>query len=276
MGGKFLTYKRPTMFPQFFSRKILASGESADDFREVTADERAKMEAERDAWVRPPQELIDRFNKLCRLSPTYGGVHGGYNMETGYFECNGITDISTAEAYMMVELAPRMRLGCTETRGHCYDGRVAGTTVRTLFPYHQDMFGGSSQSLDKFFENWQNIEVVVFAANNPQYLRWAFSNCKKLREVHGLVAGCSDNKDRAEGAFTGCTNLETVEIIDLGVNLSLADSPVLRPESLEFISDNRRNRQTAVTIELHASAFARCTPELLAKAAEKNITITTP
>lgn len=48
-GGKFLTYKRPTMFPQFFSRKILASGESADDFREVTADERAKMEAGRDA-----------------------------------------------------------------------------------------------------------------------------------------------------------------------------------------------------------------------------------
>ena len=48
-GGKFLTYKLPTMFPQFFSRKILASGESADDFREVTADERAKMEAGRDA-----------------------------------------------------------------------------------------------------------------------------------------------------------------------------------------------------------------------------------
>ncbi len=44
---------------------------------------------------------------------------------------------------------------------------------------------------------------------------------------------------------------------------------------IEYAVDHAANTEP-ITITLHASAFARCTPELLAKAAEKNITITTP
>lgn len=113
--GKFLTYKLPTMFPQFFSRKILASGESADDFREVTADERAKMEAGRDAWVRPPQELIERWNALCKIAH-YNGldasgniirkVAGRYNEATGFFELYGtLFDITADEALWIIEVS---------------------------------------------------------------------------------------------------------------------------------------------------------------------------
>lgn len=44
---------------------------------------------------------------------------------------------------------------------------------------------------------------------------------------------------------------------------------------IEYAVDHAANTKP-ITITLHADAFARCTPELLAKAAEKNITITTP
>ena len=75
--------------------------------------------------------------------------------------------------------------------------------------------------------------------------------------------------------FTGCKALKEVWLINLSDDISLYASAMLSYDSIDYMVSNAANTKP-ITITLHADAFARCTPELLAKAAEKNITITTP
>ena len=44
-GGYYMTQARATLVHDFWTQKILAPTESIDDFKEVTAAERAKLEA---------------------------------------------------------------------------------------------------------------------------------------------------------------------------------------------------------------------------------------
>lgn len=101
-GGKseiYITEAAPTMFPTFTMRRFLAEGQTPADFREVTAAERAKLEAAAEAWRRPPQLFIDQWNAAC-------GIWGRYNEATGYFELNGLTDITYAEAVRILAYGP--------------------------------------------------------------------------------------------------------------------------------------------------------------------------
>ena len=283
-GGKFLTYKRPTMFPQFFSRKILASGESADDFREVTADERAKMEAGRDAWVRPPQELIERWNALCKIAH-YNGldasgniirkVAGRYNEATGFFELYGtFLDITAEEALWIIEVSTAWQGTAQSTP----DGTAASlyhrneSRPRALLPIACDN-SVSLRSVNKISLialNYYYPTRPVPVSNLRQY---DVERCVTPMDVSGISYKAGNTEGfYSFGLFGG---VKYILLHNLKCDWPLERCANIEIVCIEYAVDHAANTKP-ITITLHADAFARCTPELLAKAEAKNITITTP
>lgn len=88
-GGNFITQAFPTNFHQFWTKKILTASEKISDFKEVTAAEKTTIENKDKEWEEPSEELIAQ----CKSADT----DILYNVQTGYFEYNGLTDITTKQ-----------------------------------------------------------------------------------------------------------------------------------------------------------------------------------
>lgn len=143
-GGKsatyFITQAETTVFHDFWTRKLLAPGETPDNFIEVTATRKAELEAARDAWTRPPQAFIDMWNEAAIARGDWGRytVCGIYNENTGYFELNGILDITYKEALLIYEAQQRDTL----------------YSIRTNLPLYIRSCGGD-------FTNCTNLKVLL-------------------------------------------------------------------------------------------------------------------
>lgn len=252
-GGNFITQSRPTNFHQFFTRKILTPTEDISDFREVTAAERADLEKADAAWTEPPRSFIDLFDKAA-------GGYGRYNPETGFFELNGIKDITYSQAMEIMLYYTRRKLS---TFHHAFT--YAG--VRTLIPLTTP---SESVSVHQGFAN-SSLEKLVFAGMVVVNDAWAaFSGCRFLRVIEGVIIAPYAKFD---STFNFCYALEEVRIQRLENSISFKDSSNLSLESISYMVANASTGTKAITITLHPTAYARVTDELFALAAEKNITI---
>lgn len=80
-----------------------------------------------------------------------------------------------------------------------------------------------------------------------------FVNAKNLRIITGSLNGNSFTP-----SFTGCSSLESVNMIYIKNNISFADSPLLSRDSLLEIVTNPRNT-TTITITVHPTVYAKLT-----------------
>lgn len=229
--------------------------EDISDFREVTAAERTAIEKADAAWVEPSQPFIHLWNNAA-------GVYGCYNETTGFFELNGITDLTITEAEEILLYYTRRTLNSLY---YAYT-RV---NTRTFIPPKTPSTG---VSMHMFCANSGRLEKVVFSENvvgSDMYA--AFAGCRRLREIQGVII--SPYADYS-AAFNSCERLEEVRIQRLGKSISFKDSSNLSFESISYMIENATNT-AAITITLHPTAYARVTDELFAQAAAKNITIAT-
>lgn len=110
--------------------------------------------------------------------------------------------------------------------------------------------------LTSAFEGCSNLEVVqmcisyLIASNYTT----AFMNCKKLREIKGVLQGAGVAKTNT---FLGCAALEEVRLFT-AVDVSFADSPLLSYESLEYLVKNASNTGP-ITVTVHADVYAKLT-----------------
>lgn len=146
--------------------------------------------------------------------------------------------------------------------------------MRTLFPIHAT---GTLHRLQNTFTHMENLEVLVIekswiAVNGAA---WAFSYCKKLREIKGVIGiQLQGGYGPSENMFLDATALEEVRV-STDQSLKFTSSPRLSLASVQYLVANARNAK-AITITLHPDAYARVTEDILAAAAAKNITIATP
>jgi len=121
--GKYITESYPTYFNTFCTKKILVNGDSVDNYKEVNATEKGKIEAKNAEWERPPQSFIDEWNEACKPKIANGNVWmpavGIFNENSGYFELNGLADITYKEAIKIMD---------------CYIGSTAFRDSRTNLP----------------------------------------------------------------------------------------------------------------------------------------------
>ena len=252
-GDNFITQSRPTNFHQFFTRKILTPTEDISDYREVTAAERTALEQADALWEEPSQSFMDLWNNAA-------GDYGCYNETTGFFELNGITDLTITEAEEILLYYTRRTLNSLY---YVY----TRSNTRTFIPPKTASTGVSMQM---FCANSGRLEKVVFSENavgSDMYA--AFAGCRRLREIQGvIIAPFADYS----AAFNYCERLEEVRLKGVSKSVNFGASPNLSFETVSYLVANATNT-AAITITLHPEAYARVSDELFAQAAAKNITI---
>ena len=287
-GGKsetYITEAKTTMFHSFFRTKILAPGESVSDFTEVTEAERQKLLDALAAWKRPPQVFIDLWDEACK-SINFVTI-GRYNEATGYFELNGLKNITYEQALRIYNVS------CSSVASN----QCNNTDIRTNL-LTSDIAGGSGAALDVMpacvFRNCYLIEIARIS-RKPDATAWGadwrgmFTGCSSLREIIGIIGDYQGHG--TVSPFYRCAKLEKVKIHRLGGDIDFSDSPLIDLESFTYTVNNRATDNRTITITVHPNVYAKLTGDttnaavsalsaeelaewsaLPALAAEKNIT----
>lgn len=233
-------------------------------------------------------ELTTSINNLTTVLNTQQGnralyVAAGavYNEQTGFYELNGLTDIT--EEQMKVIYVQTHHV----TRQTDLSGVFANANnIRTNYPFKID--GGYKQVLcHATFAGCTNIEVVAFtkSTNNVFYssrVNYLFQHCRKLKEVIGIIRmDYANSSEKYKNTFYQCTSLVRVSLRGVKYDISFSDSPLISLESLQFMITNAANT-SPITVTVHADVYAKIQDEsqadwhaLIETAAAKQITFAT-
>lgn len=239
--------------------------------------------------IKTAQEgLVTSVNDLTTVLNTQQGnralyVAAGavYNQNTGFYELNGLTDITEEqmrEIYVQTNPTKRVTDLCSV---------LNASSIRTNFPF---LNRGGYKNIDCYaaFANCTNLEVVAFGArdsNNffPSRIIYAFINCIKLREIKSVlnVTSLESYNNKFLNTFSACRALEKILILNLKDNISFSDSPLLSLGSLQYLITNAANT-SPITVTVHADVYAKIQDEtqtewhaLIETAAAKQITFAT-
>lgn len=211
------------------------------------------------------------------LAVTMGAV---WNASTGFFELNGLTDITEAQMRSIIRCTsayrPQNDLN-SALRGKNASGSLVG--FRTNLCNHAYIFGTTgnlSTSMWYFANNNRQLEVVRLTAGNESTeriqattMQFAFNNCVALRQVIGAIDVRNITASgRLSNTFTGCSALESVTIYSLGVSLSLSDSPNLTASSVATMVGQAQTDKE-LTVTLHDTAYTRAVADADVKAASQ-------
>lgn len=259
----------------------MTASEKIEDFKEVTEAEKSALEASDAKWERPPQSFIDEWNNRCILAYAphmiKHNTYGQYNEDTGFFELNGLTDISYKEAIEIMKL-PNIDVGYSgNNKSLCH------SLARTTIPLHVAYTDWEGllvdmtklevvRFVDGYITSGQDPETTPISVIKTGFL---FTKCYNLREVKPILSLSAS--DWMEQHFYGTglpPNIEKIWLKNIRFNIEAKQCRKIIPECVTYMVENAANT-TDITITLHPDAYARVTDELFALAAEKNITIAT-
>lgn len=225
------------------------------------------------------QDLTTVINTQQGNRALYVAAGAKYNETTGFYELNGLTDI-TENQMRVIYNAHHFNL--------VYDARelFSNFAGRTNFPFKSNPGGwiGSvncdhmcaNSTMEVFNVGVANVDVNYCICKN---MGGMFFRCTKLHTVLGelRVSGTTN----LNNIFTGCSVLANIKVKQLKVNISLVDSPLISLESLQYLITYAENT-SPITITVHGDVYAKIQDEtntnwhaLLALAREKQITIAT-
>lgn len=284
-GATYLTEKKPMLHHHFWTRKILNEGETPEDFMEVTAAQKAAFEKAAEGFVPPEQWLIDQWNTAFYKDFKFPGSHtysfGKWNPDTGYFEGNGLKDITTEQAIKILQRSCYFTLRdipkFARPEGlNQWNAMRTAAFCRTYVPLFSLTY---DPVVSAIFAYNTEIEAITFyggySGNAGRFVfNSTFFGCSKLRFVN--VSDVRMNSD----AFSGCTALEEISAWKAWGNINLGSCPKFSLKRIEqWISNYTEN---SATFTLHANLYDKIMDEssewhhLLAAAQEKNITLATP
>lgn len=204
-----------------------------------------------------------------------------YNEQTGFYELNGLTDITEEQMREIYNQTNHV------TRQTDLSGMFVNTNnIRTNYPFKID---GGYKRIPCYatFVRCTNMEVVAFtkSTNDVFYssrVIYLFQYCRKLKEVIGIIRmDYVDSSEKYDNMFYQCTSLVRVSLRGVKYDISFSDSPLISLESLQFLITNAANT-SAITVTVHADVYAKIQDEsqadwhaLIASAQEKNITLAT-
>lgn len=194
---------------------------------------------------------------LHKVYEEYGAV---YNAETGYWELNGLTDL-TDEDMFEIWMASR---GIEQL----FDLREAfiRCEARTLFVRKQGAIGGVAGSADIYLNGLayyaKNMEVFGLLKQTDslyfkQYMKYAFYGCSKLKKILPILS-ITGTTLYATSAFNLCSSLSYVMLKNLSASISFGDSPLLSYDSLNYLVTNAVNT-AAITVTVHPTTYSYLT-----------------
>jgi hypothetical protein len=205
-----------------------------------------------------PQANIDLFESAGAT----------FNANTGYFELNGLTDLSYKEmlgAYIKANLSNAAK-GVVNF--------LQGSTQRTNISTWEGSWNQKLNCNQLFYISLlEAIEYKSTSGSNYTNAdcRYMFGGNGKLRKIGTLNM---TDTTTVNGMFMQCYSLEDVSIKGLKVNISLSDSSRLTAASVAYMVANAGT--ATITITLHATAYARAAADANVQAAlatKTNVTL---
>ena len=201
-----------------------------------------------------------------------------YNEATGYYELNGLTDITEEEMRTIYEKTWGWWLHLPSLNG--FGSALPRTNIPC--PDYKIIAYAPNISIHSIFSasgNDDNLEVVnlralytpsTFDEINIVDFNWAFQGDKKLREVQGII-----NVEKVKGAMSIGGNIETINIKGLKNNIKFYNSKRLSKESVLYMINNSA-ATSAIAIGLNKAVYdvLKDDADIIAALAEKtNITL---
>lgn len=221
---------------------------------------------------------IEATSKIGTLRDLYISAGAKYNERTGFYELNGLTDITEEQMRVIYEKTWGWWLHLPSLSG--FGSALPRTNIPC--PDYKIISYTSKIDLNSIFAvsgNDDNLEVVnlralytptAFDEIRIVNLNWAFQEDKKIREVQGII-----NVKEARYDLNIGGNIETINIKGLKVNIRFYDSQRLSKESVLYMINNSE-ATSAITISLNKAVYdvMKDDADIIAALAEKtNITL---
>ena len=223
-------------------------------------------------------KVLVPWRKDSSLRDLYISAGAVYNEQTGYYELNGLTDITEEQMRVIYEKTWGWWLHLPSLNG--FGSALPRTNIPC--PDYKIIAYASNISIHSIFSasgNNDNLEVVnLRALYTPTGFdeikivdfNWAFQEDKKIREVQGIINVKGARYDLNIGG-----NIETINIKGLKVNIRFYNSQRLSKESVLYMINNSE-ATTAITIGLQQAVYdvMKDDADVIAALAEKtNITL---
>lgn len=191
------------------------------------------------------------------LRDLYISAGAKYNEATGYYELNGLTDITEEEMRVIYDRTWGWWLHLPSLNG--FGSALPRTNIPC--PDYKIIAYAPNISIHSIFSvsgNDDNLEVVnlralytpsTFDEIKVVELNWAFQSDKKLREVQGIINVVKAKSDLSIGG-----NIETINIKGLKNNIKFYDSNRLSKESVLYMINNSA-ATSAITIGLNKAVY---------------------
>lgn len=272
-GGNFITQSRPTHFHQFCRRRILTASESMDDFKEVTEAEKTALEKSDARWKEPSEELIAQAETAFAT----------YNRSTGFFELNGLTDITEQEMRDILQWGSYSTQMIVGKATASYYSSYVYPAIRTTLPNVPKTFITTPVYPPLVW--CQNFEIIRFGVSSTEYNLFPVFDlnsslplygARRLREISDYLTLSTVIRIGGSWDTSYIYNplLETIYLWKLAYSVDMQYLPALSLASIRFAVENAANT-SPITITLHPDAYARVTDELFTLATAKQITIAT-
>lgn len=223
-------------------------------------------------------KVLVPWRKDSSLRDLYVSAGAKYNEATGYYELNGLTDITEEQMRVIYEKTWGWWLHLPSLNG--FGSALPRTNIPC--PDYKIIAYALNISIHSIFAvsgNDDNLEVVnlralytptIFDEIKIVDFNWAFQEDKNLREVQGII-----NVREARSDLNIGGNIETINIKGLKVNIRFYNSQRLSKESVLYMITNSE-ATTAITIGLNKAVYdvMKDDADIIAALAEKtNITL---
>lgn len=224
----------------------------------MTPAQKATIEAADAKWEEPSEEFIAE----CKAEDVV------WNTATGYFELNGLADISTEQ---MRAIIPYLILG---RAGGSLANKFERTAIRTVTVYASGL--PTTIALDMAFYA-SLVETIAFKVKGTKVMTLKgmtqpFRACAYLHTIYGIID--VGNAPGLINLAAMATKLKYINIQNLKTSITFQDCPLLSLDSITYMVENATNT-APITITLHPDAYARLTDELIEKASARQITFAT-
>lgn len=203
-------------------------------------------------------DLTTSTAALHKVYESYGAV---YNKSTGYWELEGITDL-TQEDMIEIYLFLTHLIYVSGTSGFVrpvskYNPRLIllwGGWAMNSYKFDGYDFFASHNKLEKLVVKGQRNQINLIIG---KICSGMLMNCSALKDA-GLIYLSSDTQDLAVAgreAFRGDSKLNRVLVDNLLTDISFKDSPLISYESLNYLVTNAANT-SAITVTVHPTTYS--------------------
>lgn len=223
------------------------------------------------------QDLTTVLNTQQGNRALYVAAGAVYNEKTGFYELNGLTDIT--EEQMKVIYVQTNHMDYIENMNDVF----SGLNFRTNLGFkHVRRANNRTFNLKNAFR--ENVNLEVLRLGNSTNDNWVMkcsdmqdfvTHCSNLKEIIGYIE-CPVAVD-----FLHASLLEEIRFKNIVRNFGIKDSPLISLESLQYLITNAANT-SPITVTVHADVYAKIQDEtnvewhaLLAAAEAKQIIFAT-